>query len=215
MNLWPSRGLAVHGFEIKVSKQDYMGETANPAKSAAVQKYCDFWWIVAPAKAVDESLLPDTWGWLEVKDEQMIVRKNAPKLEATPLDRSFIAAMVRRSSEIDAGEVKKAVDLELTKLREYDKKHVESEITCRTQKGADAIAIVEELRSKLGSEGWRMLDAPAICAAVKLIQTLGLTSTYSSIKHVQQSLKKSADEIEAAMKPLVGGQDELKLEAAE
>ena len=215
MNLWPSRGLAVHGFEIKVSKQDYMGEISNPAKSAPVQKYCDFWWIVAPAKAVDESLLPDTWGWLEVKDEQMIARKNAPKLEATPLDRAFMAAMVRRSSEIDSSEVKKAVELELARHRENDKKHVEAEITRRTQKGADAIAIVEELRSKLGSQGWRMLDAPEICAAVQVLQKLGLTSTYSSVKHLQQQLTKSAAEIEAAMKPLIGGQDQLDLEAAE
>ena len=51
MNLFPSRGLALHGFEIKVSKSDFKSEIENPEKSVPVQQYCDHWWIVAPAEA--------------------------------------------------------------------------------------------------------------------------------------------------------------------
>src|ERR1700693_1206177 len=34
MDLWPSRGLELHGIEIKVSKQDLKRELADPAKGA-------------------------------------------------------------------------------------------------------------------------------------------------------------------------------------
>lgn len=49
LNLWPSRGLTVRGFEIKVSKADLRNEIAQPDKAEAIATYCDEWWIVTPA----------------------------------------------------------------------------------------------------------------------------------------------------------------------
>ena len=46
MSLWPSRGLEVMGFEIKVSRSDLLQELRALNKSAPIQKYCDRWHLV-------------------------------------------------------------------------------------------------------------------------------------------------------------------------
>ena len=104
MSLWPSRGLELHGFEIKVSKSDWKRELRDPEKSAPIQAYCDRWWIVAPGGVVDLAELPTTWGLFEPRKRRgkvsLHVAKQAPKLTDTKkIDRRFLAAILRRVAE--------------------------------------------------------------------------------------------------------------------
>lgn len=100
MSLWPSRGLTLSGFEIKVSRSDWKRELDRPEKNADIQSYCDAWWIVAPRGLIETHELPPTWGLLEV-DEGLgtKVAKVAPELDAEPIDRMMLAAILRRVSE--------------------------------------------------------------------------------------------------------------------
>jgi hypothetical protein len=100
IGIWPSRGHAIHGFEIKRSRGDWQRELADPTKADAVSKWCDFWWVVASDRAiVPLSELPETWGLLVPRGEGLVSVKDAPKREAAPLSRAFVAAMLRRVSE--------------------------------------------------------------------------------------------------------------------
>jgi len=100
MNLYPSRGLDVLGFEIKVSRSDWLSELKQPHKSAAIQKYCDRWWIVVGSKdIIDTSELPSTWGLMVVGNGRLLISKDAPKLKPEHLDRAFVASLLRRSYE--------------------------------------------------------------------------------------------------------------------
>ncbi len=65
VNLWKSRGYAVHGFEIKVSRADWMRELKNPAKADELFGYCDHWWVVAAPGIVKPEELPAGWGLME------------------------------------------------------------------------------------------------------------------------------------------------------
>src|ERR1700722_2637360 len=44
--IWPSRGYAVHGFEIKRSRSDWLRELTDVAKADAIGSFCDRWWLV-------------------------------------------------------------------------------------------------------------------------------------------------------------------------
>lgn len=99
VNLWPSRGNAVHGFEVKVSRTDWTRELKNPAKADAIACYCDYWWIVAPEGIVQDGELPPTWGLLCPFGRGLKIYAKAPKLNAQPLDKLFISAMLRRATE--------------------------------------------------------------------------------------------------------------------
>jgi hypothetical protein len=106
VNLWPSRGLEVVGFEIKARRGDWTKELKNPSKSAAIQKYCDRWWVVAGGRnIVQPGELPPTWGLLVVhggnSKRRIVCTNEAPKLEPQALDKPFLLAMLRRAAELE------------------------------------------------------------------------------------------------------------------
>lgn len=96
MSLWPSRGLEVYGFEVKVSRHDWKRELTNPAKAETFARFCDRWWLVAgDEKIVDTGELPPTWGLLVPRGDGLRAIVEAPKLTPEALSRKFIAAICR------------------------------------------------------------------------------------------------------------------------
>ena len=54
LHLWPSRGLVLHGFEIKVSRSDWLREVKDPAKAEDACRLVEYFWIVAPKGVVQQ-----------------------------------------------------------------------------------------------------------------------------------------------------------------
>lgn len=96
LGLWPSRGQHLHGFELKVSRSDFLTELKKPAKADEIGKHCDFWWIVVPdltvAKLED---MPYNWGLMVVNKGKIVVVKEAPKLDCEPVSKKFLAGILR------------------------------------------------------------------------------------------------------------------------
>lgn len=104
-NLWPSRGLEIHGFEIKISRSDFKKELDDPAKAEAIAKYCDRWFLVVPAGLVQPHEIPVTWGLIVVKGDETKIEKPAPTLESPRQPpRHFWMAVMRRFYEQAAPE---------------------------------------------------------------------------------------------------------------
>ena len=106
MNLWPSHGHVLHGFEIKATRQDWTGELKKPAKSEAFFPHVDFWWLVAPRAIVKESEIPEDWGWLAASPKQLRAVKDAPRLLPEGeksfdvlMHRTFVASLIRKPPE--------------------------------------------------------------------------------------------------------------------
>lgn len=101
MNLYPSRGLAIHGFEMKASRSDWLRELKDPAKAEEINSHCNFWWVVAADKdVVRDGELPLGWGLLvpHGKSLQAVIPAVAKPTGPT-LPRSFVAAVLRRAHE--------------------------------------------------------------------------------------------------------------------
>lgn len=97
VNLWPSRGLEIRGFEIKVSRGDYKREVAQPGKADTFWRYCHSWWIVAPANLVQPSELPLGWGLMEPTGRGGL-KQTAPaavREDVAEPSRAFFAALAR------------------------------------------------------------------------------------------------------------------------
>lgn len=113
VGLWPSRGCLIEGMEIKVSRSDWLRELKKPEKAEAFVPYCDRWWIVAGhAGVVKLDELPPTWGLLAPGGKGLSVLRQAPALDPKPVDRSLLAAMLKRatSTTMDSPEIKAAID---------------------------------------------------------------------------------------------------------
>lgn len=197
INLFPSRGLEIHGFEVKVSRSDWLRELKNPEKSVPVQQYCDRWWIIAPAGIIAAGELPPTWGYFEAqaggKLRQTVA---APRLSSKPVTREFVAAMLRRASEVDACEVGAAVAIEVERQREGDQKRIQQEIEFRTRRYEELKKSVEEIERITGVQihSW---NAEHIGRAVRAVMQLGVVQTYGGVKDLRaqaERLLKHCDE---------------------
>lgn len=103
MGLWPSIGLEIMGFEVKVSRTDWLAEISDDKKAVAVSQYCDRWYLVTPDESiVKEGELPPGWGWMVIDktDDGFDVREvvRAPALDAAPITREFLASLLRNAT---------------------------------------------------------------------------------------------------------------------
>jgi hypothetical protein len=98
MQLWPSRGLHLEGFEVKCSRADVLKELRDPSKAEAFARYCDRWWLVlADARHIKDGELPEPWGLLVCSGTKLRQIKAAPKLDAPDaLPKTLLAAMLRQ-----------------------------------------------------------------------------------------------------------------------
>ena len=95
VDLWPSTGNLIHGFEVKVSRSDWLAELKDPTKADAFRRYCDHWWLAVPEADIVRDDLPDGWGMLVVGRAGLRVRRRAPKLTREPMTASMTASLLR------------------------------------------------------------------------------------------------------------------------
>lgn len=142
VNLWNSRGHAVHGFEVKVSRSDWLRELKQPAKAEEVYVHCDHWWLVTEKGIVKDGELPVTWGHLERRGGSLYTVKAAPRLEPKPLTRGFFASLVRRSFE---GIERKAGAIHIDKVAELRAEYEKAKAGHR----AEAQRELERLKARI------------------------------------------------------------------
>lgn len=106
MGLWPSRGLFLHGFEIKVNRGDWISELKNPEKAEEFAQFCDFWWLVAPQDIIKLEEIPTSWGLMVPFGSKTKIIKQAQQLTPKPIDKLFFAALLRKAQEMVTPEAK-------------------------------------------------------------------------------------------------------------
>lgn len=173
MSVWPSRGLHLYGFEVKVSRSDWLKELRSPEKADEICSFCDFWYVVVgDTHIVQAGDLPPTWGLIVPEGKKLIIAKEAPKLEPKPIDAPLLASilrnvarsMIHRSSIAD----------EITAAREEGKERALSEIgglRYQLERAEKAMAEFEEA-SGVRINGW---NADRVGAAVNLVMNSDLS----------------------------------------
>lgn len=99
-NMYASTGYEVLGFEIKVSRSDFLSELKDMSKSNEIMHYCDKWFLVVPDETiVKEGELPKNWGLLVLKDEKLVQKVRAIATRSEPIPDYFLASILRRSGD--------------------------------------------------------------------------------------------------------------------
>ena len=128
IDTWPSKGLELHGFEVKCSRSDWLAELRQPDKAEAFRRYCDRWWLVTSDRTIVRDDLPDGWGhmtmatqwverhvymdvwrpewrecrlgsdWARVPTTTLRRVKPAPKLAPEPVTRDILATIMRATA---------------------------------------------------------------------------------------------------------------------
>lgn len=217
VNLWSSRGHAIHGFEIKVSRADWLRELKRPQKSAPVLDYCDRWWLVAPTGVMQPGELPATWGYMEAKAQRLIARVDAPRLKPRPIDRPFFASLARRSFEGVNETVRAALASERAALQPSIDARVAEEVSRRARQHEALKTAVAEFEGQTGIS-LRSGYAGTSIRTVKLAQELerldgwGHAGRLGKLTELVQSLDRAAAIVRSAIAVtgLAGPQEESK-----
>lgn len=202
MSLWPSRGLELHGVEIKVSRSDWRREAADPAKAEAIAAYCDCWWVfTGPGVIQDTSELPPMWGAREYDGRVWRTIKEAGKTEAKVCDRAFLASLLRRAD----GESRWQIDQQAREIAAAAVKsaeaQIESEIARRSRdadKARQQIAEFEEA-SGLNFRDYMLGDAKSVGAMVKAVKAIGIDNAYGGVNSILNTLRGMVGRLESAV----------------
>lgn len=96
MSLWPSRGIYMTGFEVKVSRADWKKELEQPEKAEELARFCKLWFIACPDKLIDKDEIPPGWGLIYFKDDGGFrYVKPAPEHTAIEPTWMFFASLMR------------------------------------------------------------------------------------------------------------------------
>lgn len=96
MSLWPSRGLYMTGFEVKVSRADWKKELEQPDKAEELARFCKMWFVACPDKMIDKDEAPPGWGLIHVKEDGGLkYAKPAPEHQAVEPTWMLFASLIR------------------------------------------------------------------------------------------------------------------------
>ena len=199
MSLWPSRGLALSGIELKSFRGDWLGELKNPKKAENIFKYCDYFWLLI----TDENIakleeIPDTWGWMVIKGSRIIVKKEAPKQQPVELSRNFLAAMLKRAQDKTNFVHVDSIEDKILQEREYQKTQCERSTKILSDNLTELKSAVDEFEKASGVqirsyERWGF-DPTKMGEALKFIRNGGpekITEDLKKLEYTAENIKNS------------------------
>lgn len=100
---WASKGLEIHGFEVKARRGAWLDELKKPEKADRIARMCDRWFVVAPPDVVKKDEVPAGWGFIAVRGAgKLITVKPAPLIEHADIkmmSRALAVSMIRNILE--------------------------------------------------------------------------------------------------------------------
>lgn len=208
-NMYGSTGYEILGFEIKVSRSDFLSELKQMSKSDEIMSYCDKWYLVVPdAAMVKEGELPKNWGLLVLgKDGKLTQKVRAIATKKEPMPDYFIASILRRGGDeverIRSQYIKRediAGEIEAARKRGYeDARGYNGKQTEESLKRLREYVQEFEKASGISLEEWRGKEyAKSVGMYVKVALALD-----------ERSLDYQVRNIEGAIKTLQGGITEI------
>ncbi len=205
LGLWPSRGIHLHGFEIKASRGDLKRELQKPDKAEPIAQFCNYWWIAAPEGMAEVADLPANWGLLELRNGKMRVAKAAEFRAAEPLTIEMIAGIMRNVSErmvpksiVDV-QVKERVEAEIKHVVDYQRREDKMRLE-RADRLRERVTAFEE------ASGVRITSYQSgdIGTAVRLVLSgkLTLSSQKDTLEWIHKRIKGLDEELSGLMEEL-------------
>jgi len=198
ISTFPSRGIALHGFEFKDSRTDWLKELKDVTKADAIGRYCDCWWLAISDEAfVLDDELPPAWGLLGVKDGKVKVIKKAPTRETVPPTLPFVAAILRAAADVVSDEskvkerIQKAVNDGWHARHEEKRKAVEAARAEERKRYDELHQKCREFEKASGINvfsGWRP-DVGKIGESVKFVLGGGINASVGQMERLAHDLE--------------------------
>lgn len=86
---------SIHGFEVKVSRSDWLTELRDPSKAEAWARYCHYFSLVASDKSIVRNDLPEGWGLLVPHGRSLRVAVKAKRRDPEPMPTAVVVSIAR------------------------------------------------------------------------------------------------------------------------
>lgn len=98
-------GSEILGFEVKVSRADWLAELRDPQKAEAWGQHCHRWYLAVPDPSIVRDDLPPGWGMMALnRDGKLTIRRQAKRNPATPMPLRVLASLGRSIAQTSARE---------------------------------------------------------------------------------------------------------------
>lgn len=203
VSTWPSRGLAVHGIEVKSHRNDWLNEKKNPAKQENHFRYCDYFWLLTTKEQVCKlEEVPDSWGWMEIRCQKIFTVKQAPKLSPVDLSKSFVVAMLKRACDktnfVHVDSIQDRIDAAVKEKKEW----AVNENDGLKKENARLKKFISDFEKASGVKLHRWDDPVKIGEAVRLI-TGGDGNFEKQLKTLQATAKRISENIDLVLSQTV------------
>lgn len=206
VNLWPSRGLAINGIELKSFRNDWLNELKKPEKAENIFQYCDYFWLLTANENVAKlEEIPPSWGWLCIKNDKIYVKKEAPKLEAKPLTKHFACAMLKRAVDKTGWVHVDEIEVRLQQAKEKGKNDAGWDLARVTKERDEMRRTLREFKEHSGIDLERRYYGEGIKeigGIVKLLQRNGIESVKNQLLGLESTAQLALERISETLKAL-------------
>ena len=210
VNLFPSRGLSIHGIELKSFRGDWLNELKNPKKAENIFQYCDYFWLLTQDEKIAKiEEIPPTWGWLNIKGDRIYTKKKAPVLKPKHITKSFMCAMLKRASDKRGYVLRDSIKEEVDRAFTQGGEHSSQEITRMKNKLNEIEKNVHEFEKASGiglcelssDHFWR--DPKKMGEAFKFVNEQGGTQKIrEKLMGLEEAAKNILENISSGLKSL-------------
>jgi hypothetical protein len=198
MSLWPSLGMHLMGMEIKISRSDWMREYRDPAKASEVFDYFDKWWLVAPANVAKMEEIPEPWGWLVPENGTLRkAREAATNKNVKPVDRHFLAALMRRTAKTDDAFVEKAISDALASQRRQFDAEIDGNVLRRMGDLRDDATQWGKIRDLLKQQPDDWIYQDNVVAALRVVMKAGIAGSWGGLRSIVEQLDSAREKFDA------------------
>lgn len=93
---------SIHGFEVKVSRSDWLAELKDPSKAEAWARHCHYFWLVAASRDIVRDDLPDGWGLLVPHGCSLRALRSPTRRDAQPLTTPMVVSLTRQVQKTES-----------------------------------------------------------------------------------------------------------------
>ncbi len=206
VSLWPSRGLEIHGMEIKLTRSDWRRELKQPEKADAIARYCDRWYlVVGDSTIVEDWTIPPAWGLYGPRGSVSKLRalRAAEKLEPQPIDRLFFASLIRKFQDGMVSRTEIGQELEAAATRAHADERLHAKVVqTRYERLQEQLLRFEAASGiRLGENSWYSESPEKEASAFKLVRGHGVGRVTAAIAALP--LLDKLDGIRAAARDLL------------
>lgn len=224
VNTLASRNYKILGFELKASRSDWLREKNEGEKADHFVQLCDEWYVVAPKGVIQESELPEGWGYLEMKpnSEQLYKMQEANptqyQQEGGPT-RRFWTRFLKKTVGDETNYTKQ--DLEEARSRGYEKGKDEmrdrsTDTDYELERLREKAASWDALRDRFDALPWRELsdkDLETIdlgISIVKAIHSNRFGHLESDVEQLQRDIDRHTSDMQENVDAIKTGVETLQ-----